>query len=107
MSYYEGGVLEAGLCLSSKLSEGEPDSPLKIRFMNCLGQIHREGNLKGKVGVGLKGIRAPGERAHRGRRDLKGNPSSQHHPSNWVGAGDDDDDEDEDEDELYVQSTPK
>ncbi|KAH0462030.1 hypothetical protein IEQ34_009605 [Dendrobium chrysotoxum] len=35
-----------------------------------------------------------------GRRDLKGNPSSQHHPSNWVGAGDDDD-EDEDEDELY------
>lgn len=46
-----------------------------------------------------------------GRRDLNGNPSSQHHPSNWVGAGDvddeaEDEDEDEDEDELYVQSTP-
>ncbi|XP_020585334.1 cell cycle checkpoint control protein RAD9A isoform X2 [Phalaenopsis equestris] len=42
-------------------------------------------------------------------RDLNGNPTSQHHPSNWLGAGDrdDDDEEDEDEDELYVQSTPK
>lgn len=32
------------------------------------------------------------------------NSYSQHHPSNWVGAGDDE--EDEDEDEMYVQSTP-
>ncbi|XP_072982786.1 uncharacterized protein [Typha latifolia] len=36
--------------------------------------------------------------------ELNGDPHSQHHPSNWIGA--DDDDDEEDEDELYVQSTP-
>ncbi|PKA57668.1 cell cycle checkpoint control protein RAD9A [Apostasia shenzhenica] len=41
-----------------------------------------------------------------GGRDTTGNPYTQHHPSNWVGAGDDGDDGDDDEDEFYVQSTP-
>lgn len=40
-----------------------------------------------------------------GRAEANINPFSQHHPSNWVGAGDDEEEE-EDEDEMYVQSTP-
>ncbi|CAL9167233.1 unnamed protein product [Musa hybrid cultivar] len=38
------------------------------------------------------------------RADMHGNPYSQHHPSNWVGAVDDEDDDDDEE--LCVQSTP-
>ncbi|RWW72076.1 hypothetical protein BHE74_00020138 [Ensete ventricosum] len=38
------------------------------------------------------------------RADMHGNPYSQHHPSNWVGAVDDEDDDDDEE--LCVHSTP-
>ncbi|KAG0495709.1 hypothetical protein HPP92_000400 [Vanilla planifolia] len=61
---------------------------------------------EGVIEIQVEGMHDLAESQGRLRSDIIDNSYSQHHPSNWVGAGDDDDDE-EDEDEFYVQSTPK
>ncbi|XP_010259632.1 PREDICTED: cell cycle checkpoint control protein RAD9A isoform X2 [Nelumbo nucifera] len=68
----------------------------------------RNGSALGNRTDGPDPIRDPMEmdnvEEHQKRLEMNDNKWSQHHPSNWVAAGDDD--EEEDEGEVFVQSTP-